>query len=44
LRQIQALRAEGKNARADAELRQFRATFPGYAAKPVAPASSEPPK
>jgi hypothetical protein len=44
LRQIDALRAAGKNALADAEMGRFRAAFPGYAAKPAPPASSEPPK
>jgi hypothetical protein len=44
LQQIEALRAHGKNAQADAELRLFRAKFPGYATQPVPPASSEPPK
>ena len=44
LRQIDALRAAGKNELADAEMGRFRAAFPGYAAKPAAPASSEPPK
>lgn len=44
LRQIDALRAAGKNALADAEMGRFRAAFPGYAAKPATPASSEPPK
>jgi hypothetical protein len=44
LQQIEALRAQGKNAQADAELRLFRAKFPGYATQPVPPASSEPPK
>jgi hypothetical protein len=44
LQQIEALRAQGKTAQADAEMRLFRAEFPGYATKPVPPASSEPPK
>lgn len=44
LRQIDALRAAGKNELADAEMGRFRAAFPGYAAKPAPPASSEPPK
>jgi hypothetical protein len=44
LRQIDALRAAGKNELADAEMGRFRAAFPGYAAKPATPASSEPPK
>jgi hypothetical protein len=44
LRQIDALRAAGKNELADAEMGRFRAVFPGYAAKPAPPASSEPPK
>lgn len=44
LRQIDALRAAGKTAQADAELRRFQAVFPSYATKPVAPASFESPK
>jgi hypothetical protein len=44
LRQIDALRAAGKIELADAEMGRFRAAFPGYAAKPASPASSEPPK
>jgi hypothetical protein len=44
LRQIDALRAAGKNELADAEMGRFRAVFPGYAAKTAPPASSEPPK
>jgi hypothetical protein len=44
LQQIDALRAAGKIDRADAEMRRFRAAFPGYAAKPAPPASSESPK
>jgi hypothetical protein len=44
LQQIDALRAAGKIERADAEMRRFRAAFPGYAAKPAPPASSESPK
>jgi hypothetical protein len=44
LQQIDALRAAGKIERADAEMRRFRAAFPGYAAKPAPPASSELPK
>jgi hypothetical protein len=44
LRQIEALRAAGKIELADAEMGRFRAAFPGYAAKPASPASSEPPK
>jgi hypothetical protein len=44
LQQIDALRAAGKIERADAEMRRFRAAFPGYAAKPASPASSEFPK
>ncbi len=44
LQQIDALRAAGKTAQADAELRRFRAAFPAYATKPVPPASFEPPK
>jgi hypothetical protein len=41
LHQIEALRIGGKTARADAEMAQFRAVFPGYSAKPSAPAASE---
>ena len=44
LRQIDALRAAGKNELADAEMGRFRAVFPGYAAKLASPASPEPPK
>jgi hypothetical protein len=44
LQQIAALRAAGKITLADAEMRRFRAAFPGYASKPTPPASSEPPK
>jgi hypothetical protein len=44
LQQIDALRAAGQIERADAEMRRFRAAFPGYAAKPAPPASSESPK
>lgn len=44
LLQIDALRAAGKTAQAEAELRRFQAVFPSYAAKPVPPASFEPPK
>jgi hypothetical protein len=44
LRQIDALRAEGKTAQADAEMQRFRAIFPAYPAKPGLPTSSEPPK
>lgn len=44
LRQIDALRAEGKTAQADSEMQQFRAMFPAYSAKPRLPAPSEPPK
>ncbi|MDB6160418.1 MAG: hypothetical protein JWO04_4124 [Gammaproteobacteria bacterium] len=44
LQQIAALRAEGKTAQADAEMRRFRATFPDYPAKPSPPAPSDPPK
>jgi hypothetical protein len=44
LQQIAALRAEGKTAQADAEVRRFRATFPDYPAKPSPPAPSDPPK
>ena len=44
LRQIDALRAEGKTAQADAEMQRFRAIFPAYPAKPGLPAPSEPPK
>jgi hypothetical protein len=44
LRQIDALRAEGKTAQADAEMHRFRAIFPAYPAKPGLSAPSEPPK
>jgi hypothetical protein len=44
LRQIAALRAEGKVAQADAEMRRFRSIFPAYPAKPGPSAPSEPPK
>jgi len=48
LKQIQALRAAGKDAQADAQLRRFRAAFPGYPLAPdltaVRPISSGPPK
>jgi len=44
LRQIAALRAEGKAAQADAEMRRFRSIFPAYPAKPGPSAPSEPPK
>jgi hypothetical protein len=44
LRQIEALRAEGKTAQADAEMQRFRTIFPTYPAKPGLPAPSEPPK
>jgi hypothetical protein len=44
LQKIDALRAAGKIGLADAEMRRFRAAFPGYAVKPTPPASSEPPK
>jgi hypothetical protein len=44
LRQIDALRAEGKTAQADAEMQRFRAIFPAYPAKPSLSAPSEPPK
>jgi len=44
LQQIEALRAAGKVGLADAEMRRFRAAFPGYAVKRTPPASSEPPK
>jgi hypothetical protein len=44
LLQIDALRSAGKTELADAEMRRFRAAFPGYAAKPAPPASSEAPK
>jgi hypothetical protein len=43
LQQIAALRADGKTAQADAEMRRFRAAFPAYPAKPTPPAPSEPP-
>lgn len=42
LRQIDALRAQGKTVQADAEMRRFRAAFPAYPAEPGQPASSEP--
>jgi hypothetical protein len=41
---INALRAAGKTAQADAELRRFRATFPGYRADGPSPPPSEQPK
>ena len=44
LQQIDALRAAGKTAQAEAEMRRFRATFPDYPAKPSPSAPSEPPK
>jgi hypothetical protein len=44
LQQIAALRAEGKSAQADAEMRRFRAIFPAYPAKPGPSTPSEPPK
>ena len=44
LRHIEALRAQGKNAQAEAEMRLFQATFPAHSAKPAPPAASEPPK
>jgi len=44
LRQIAALRAEGKAAQAEAEMRRFRSIFPAYPAKPGPSAPSEPPK
>jgi hypothetical protein len=55
LREIDALRAHGKTAQADAEMQRFRAAFPSYPVQPAAPpasraqpaaapASSEPPK
>ncbi len=37
LRQIEALRAQGKTAQADAEMQRFRAALPTYPAKPAAP-------
>jgi hypothetical protein len=44
LQQIDALRAAGKTAQAEAEMQRFRATFPAYPAKPDPLAPSEPPK
>jgi hypothetical protein len=44
LQQIAALRTEGKAAQADAEMRRFRAIFPGYPAKSGPSTPSEPPK
>jgi hypothetical protein len=44
LQRIDALRAAGQTGLADAEMRRFRAAFPGYAEKTPPPASSEPPK
>ena len=42
LQQIDALRAQGKAAQADAEMQRFRSTFPDYVAKPSDSAGSEP--
>jgi len=45
LKQIAALRAAGETDQADAEMRRFRAAFPGYATSPAPPAAaSKPPK
>jgi hypothetical protein len=44
LRQINALRAAGKAAEADAEMRRFAAAFPAYVPKPAAPAPPGPSK
>jgi hypothetical protein len=44
LKHIEALRAAGKNAAADAELARFKAAFPAYPVTPARPLSSEPPK
>jgi len=38
LREIEALRAQGKTAQADAEMQRFRAAFPHYPAQSAAPA------
>lgn len=44
LKQIDLLRARGKTAEADAELRRFREAFPHYPVKPGATSASGPPK
>lgn len=44
LKQIDALRAQGKTAEADEQLRLFREAFPRYPVKPSATLSSDPPK
>jgi hypothetical protein len=44
LQQIDALRAAGMAARADAEMRRFNAAFPGYAMEPSPHGSADPPK
>jgi hypothetical protein len=44
LTRIEALRAAGKNAKADAELRRFRAAFPSYEVPATLPTPSDPPK
>jgi hypothetical protein len=44
LKHIDALRAAGDAAEADAELRHFRATFPAYPVQPPPPPPSDPPK
>jgi hypothetical protein len=44
LKRIDALRAAGETARADAELTRFRAAFPAYPYRPSRPPASEPPK
>jgi hypothetical protein len=44
LKRIDRLRAAGKTAQADAEMRRFQAAFPTYPVKPAAPSPSEPPK
>ncbi|MGH8139468.1 MAG: hypothetical protein ACREVV_14935 [Steroidobacteraceae bacterium] len=44
LKQIDLLRAQGKTAEADEELRRFREAFPHYPVKPGATSASGPPK
>jgi hypothetical protein len=44
LKRIDALRAAGETARADAELSRFRAAFPAYPLPAALPAPAEPPK
>lgn len=44
LKQIDELRAQGKTAEADEQLRLFREAFPRYPVKPSATLSSDPPK